>query len=197
MEALDRIGEKTSGTAAERISRLVDRFAPPTEVLQCCHIDALRELARDVGLTVSGSKDEVIVRIVTGFARSADLVSSTPDIPDPPEPKELSAIAFVRPFSEFSSLMLSDILRGFPDLRQSGSKEQRVATLWLSPKSETTLLQELTSSQLEEVLSGLGLRINGAKGERMARLLEWASSDELFSPLPATNPDGGPADEAE
>ena len=62
---------------------------------------------------------------------------------------------------------LSDILRRQPDLRQAGTKETKIRTLWEAQLSEATFLGELTNRQLEEVLQRLGLKISGAKNARM------------------------------
>jgi ribosomal protein L40E len=58
-------------------------------------------------------------------------------------------------------------------LRQTGTKETRIRTLWEAHLSESTLLGELTNRQLEEVLQRLGLRISGAKHARIERIVAY------------------------
>jgi hypothetical protein len=67
---------------------------------------------------------------------------------------------------------LSDILRRQPDLRQRGTKEIRIRTLWEAQLSEVTLLGELMNRQLEDILHRLGLRLSGSKGARIERIIE-------------------------
>src|SRR5262249_34435740 len=75
-------------------------------------------------------------------------------------------------FGSLTGNELADILGGFQELRQSGSKMIRVSTLWDAHRSERTLLNVLMNRQLEDVLYRLELRLAGSKAERTDRLIE-------------------------
>ncbi len=88
-----------------------------------------------------------------------------------PERRRLHADQFETLFGALQHQELSDILRRQPELRQTGTKDTRIRTLWEAQLSEETLLSELTNRQLEEILQRLGLRISGTKNARMDRIV--------------------------
>jgi hypothetical protein len=74
--------------------------------------------------------------------------------------------------SELTGQQLAEVLSRHPELRQSGTKDVRIGTLWQSHLSEPSILNHLTGRDLEDILYHLGLRGAGAKAERVQRLIE-------------------------
>jgi hypothetical protein len=182
-EALARIDAKTSGSKDERVERVLQHMVQPSTVLRQLDLGTLKDLCRDANANVSGSKDEVIDRLVRQFATGAD--QRAEEAPPPPisEPRALDEGRFTRLFENLRGAVLGDILCGFPELRQSGSKEVRVATLWAAQRSEETLLGMLTNRDLEGVLVRLGLKTSGSKGERIARIVDHFRSVMIDPPI--------------
>lgn len=163
----------TSGSKQERIERLVEHFVPMPRVIDTMHIADARELARTLGLQVSGAKEEVVLRIVECFASGGDLTAAEEheEVEEIEEDKVLSRGAFAALFGELKGHELQRLLMAF-DLRHSGTKEIRIASLWESPFSEQTLLGKMTNSDLEELLWKSDLGSRGAKAEKISRLVE-------------------------
>jgi hypothetical protein len=173
VEALGSVHAKTSGTKEERVERLLLHMVQPRTLLRSVSLGTLRDLCRDAGAAVSGSKDELVERIVTHFAASLD--QRPPDEPEPeptPEARALEEARFRRLFASLKGQELAHVLAAFPGLRQSGTKDVRVGTLWESHRSESTLLSVLMNRDIEDVLHRLGLRLGGSKPERIHRLVE-------------------------
>lgn len=173
-EALGRIAARTSGTKEERIERLLSNRVQPRAILRWLSLQALRELARDSGAAAYGSKEELSDRIIAQYAAGSDQVAPPPPEPEPtPEDRTLDERRFGLLFGSLKGAELAQILEALPELRQSGTKEVRSATLWAAQKSETTLLSELKNRDLEEILIRQGLRIGGSKLDRIERLVAY------------------------
>lgn len=168
---LETSGARTSGTKEARLERILLERIQPRVVLRTVGLPTLRDICRATDASVSGNKDELIERIVEHFAQRRD--QRVEETVEPPrrEPRQLELARFGTLFSALTHQELTDILRRFPELRQTGTKETRIDTLWLSHLAERTLLGELMNRQLEELLHRLGLRLSGSKGERVARLV--------------------------
>ena len=95
----------------------------------------LRSLASRVGCRKSGSKQDLIDRMITHFDGGLDLIDSEGELEAEPErePKALAEKAFCELFALMSGSELSRILWKLPSLRQSGSKAVKIATLWNCP----------------------------------------------------------------
>jgi hypothetical protein len=171
--ALEATGAKTTGSKEERVGRLIDNVVQPSVVLRRVPLQELKDICRDTGANVSGSKEELIGRIVEHFAAGLDRVMPQEEGPlvVVPEPRVLDERRFRALFTSLRGQDLGHILEAYPELRQSGTKEARAATLHAFPKSEVTLLSNLTKLALEEVLWSLDLRLAGSKGERIDRLV--------------------------
>lgn len=170
--ALGWSGSRTSGTKTERLERVLLERIQPRVILRAIDLETLRNICRDTGAPIAGRKDDLIERIVEHFSQRRDQVPD--EIPEPPrvEPRRLPLERFQTLFSQLLNQELSDILRGFPDLRHSGSKDQRIETLWQAHLSEETFLGELMSRDLENVLYRLGLKMGGSKSERIRRVID-------------------------
>lgn len=169
--ALEAAGCRTSGTKEARVDRLIQERIQPRFVLRTLGIGALKEICRAAEASVSGNKEELIERIVSHFAEGKDQIEEEPPEPPRREPRRLSQAQFETMFSALLHQELSDILRRLPQLRQTGTKEMRIKTLWDAHLSEATLLAELRNRQLEDVLHRIGLRLGGSKEARIERLI--------------------------
>lgn len=171
VDALDEAGARTSGTKEARLERLVLERIQPRVVLRSLGLPSLREICRATSLSITGNKDELVERIISQFAQRKDI--QVEETPEPPvrEERHLGEENFRILFNSFTHQEITDILRRFPALRQTGTKEVRVRTLWDAHLAETTLLSNLMNRDLEEILHRLGLRLGGSKSERIARIV--------------------------
>lgn len=170
--ALDDHDLQTSGSKQDRIDRIIEHFVPMHRVVDTMHIAAARDLVRSLGLPVTGSKEDLVNRIVDHFANQRDIaqVETEPEEHDEREPRELEPEGFTRLLEGLKGHQLHTLLMHL-ELRTSGTKETRIATLWESPYSETTLLSRLKGPELEELLVRNGLLSRGSKAEKVARLI--------------------------
>jgi hypothetical protein len=170
--ALEIAGSRTSGSKEVRLDRLLLERIQPRAVLRSLGLSTLKDICRATDASVSGNKEELIERVIAHFAQGKDQREEDP--PEPTriqEPRRLNQDQFETLFSVLLHQELSDILRRLPDLRQTGTKEIRIRTLWEAHLSEATLLGELMNRQLEDVLHRLGFRIGGAKNVRIERII--------------------------
>jgi hypothetical protein len=192
-EVLGAIGLKTSGSRDEKLERLLISYVQPSEVLGHLSLQALRDLCREVHASVSGSKDELVERLVGHFLHDLDLApadSIHPEAPKEPEPRALGPSRFRMLFAALKGNELTDILAGIESSRVTGAKETKVALVVASSYSEASLLDHLTSRDLEDALARLRLKTAGAKRERIDRLVEHYRTmhESLVEPLPADEP---------
>jgi hypothetical protein len=168
---LETAGSRVSGTKEQRLERIILERIQPHVALQTVGLQTLKEICRSTEAPPTGNKDELIERIIGHFAQGRDQREPEPiDIPIP-ERRRLQVAQFETLFGALQHQELSDILRRQPELRQTGTKDIRIHTLWEAQLSEETLLTELTNRQLEEILQRLGLRISGAKNVRIDRIV--------------------------
>jgi hypothetical protein len=185
--ALEQAGCRTSGTKEARSERILLERIQPRAILRCVALPTLREICRETEASISGNKDDLIERIVLHFAQGRDQRPDEPVETRQPEARRLDEDQFQTMFSTLHHQELSDILRRFPELRQTGTKEIRITTLWQAHLSEQTLLSELMNRQLEDILHRLGMRLGGSKGERIERIINHfatVSIEESSEPLP-------------
>jgi hypothetical protein len=179
--ALRYAGARTSGTKEARLERLLAERVQPRLVLPTLDLSTLRSICRDTDAPVSGNKDDLIERIIAHFAEGKDVREEEPTPQPLQEPRQLSRSRFETLFSALLHQELSDILRRFPELRQTGTKEIRIATLWDAHLAEDTLLGELMNRQLEDVLLRLGLKLGGSKAARVQRIVDrFAGGNEPY-----------------
>jgi hypothetical protein len=171
--ALDEAGCRTSGSKEDRLERLLAERIQPRAVLRTVSLSTLREICRATDASVSGSKEELLDRVVEHFAQRRDQRVEEPVEVRQPEPRALDRQRFGTLFGALTNQELLDILRRFPDLRSSGTKDVKIDTLWDSQLAESTLLDELMNRQLEDLLQRLGLRLSGSKPQRIERLLQY------------------------
>lgn len=182
--ALEMAGSRTSGSKEVRIDRLILEHIQPRSILKNVNLSTLREICRATDASVTGNKEDLIERIVAHFVEGKDQQIEV--LPEPPrrEPRQLGQTQFETMFSALLHQELSDILRRFPDLRQTGTKEARIKTLWDAHLSEATLLGELMNRQLEDLLHRLGLRLSGSKQARIERIISHFVSADYCQTTP-------------
>ena len=180
---LEAAGTRTSGSKESRIERLLVERIQPRVALRSVGLATLKDICREASASVSGNKDDVIERIIGHFAQDKD--REEPEPPPPPicEPRRLEQSQFETMFSALTHQELTDILRRFPELRQSGTKETKIRTIWEAQRAETTLLGELMNRQLEDVLHRLRLRLGGSKLARIERVIEHFSTTEILKTI--------------
>jgi hypothetical protein len=166
---------------------MIQERIQPRVALRSLGLSTLREICRAADASVSGTKEELVERIVAHFAEGKDQRMEEEPTPPKHEPRRLSQSQFETLFSALLHQELSDILRRLPELRQTGTKELRIKTLWDAHLSEVTLLSELMNRQLEDLLHRLGLRLGGSKDARIERLIDHFSSfDERLATCSST-----------
>jgi hypothetical protein len=171
VDVLEAAGARVSGTKEQRLERIILERIQPHVALQAVGLQKLKEICRSTEAPSTGNKDELIERIIEHFAQGRDQREPEPIDVRIPEVRRLQGAQFETLFGALQHQELSDILRRQPELRQTGTKETRIRTLWEAQLSEETLLSKLTSRQLEEILQRLGLRISGAKNARIDRII--------------------------
>ncbi len=186
--ALEAAGCRTSGSKETRIERAIIERVQPRFALRSVGLSTLKDICRSTDASVSGSKDELVERIVGHFAEGRDQRAEEPPEAPRREPRRLNQSQFETLFSALGHHELSDILRRLPELRQTGTKEMRIKTLWEAHLSEATLLGELMNRQLEDLLHQMGLRLGGSKQARIERLVEHfaASHIDMASETPSS-----------
>lgn len=170
--ALAESGSRTSGSKDGRLERILTERIQPRVVLRSVGLPTLKDICRAAGASVTGNKDELVERIISHFAQRKDQQEEEPVEPPRREQRRLDQERFEALFSALLHQELTDILRRFPDLRQTGTKEVRIKTLWQAHLAEHTLLGELMNRDLEDVLHRLGLRLGGSKNERIGRIID-------------------------
>jgi hypothetical protein len=168
---LEAAGSRTSGSKDARLERMLVERIQPRVALRSLPLSTLRDICRATDASVSGNKDELLERIVSHFAQRKDQREEEPLEPPRREDRRLDREQFETMFSALLQQELTDILRRFP-LRQTGTKEVRIRTLWEAHLSEHTLLSELMNRDLEAVLHRLGLRLGGSKHDRIERIID-------------------------
>jgi len=170
-DVLEAAGARVSGTKEQRLERLVIERIQPHVALHTVGLQTLKDICRATDASISGNKDELITRIIGHFAQGRDQIEPDTIVVRIPESRRLQSDQFQTLFGALQHQELSDILRQQAELRQTGTKETRINTLWEAQLSEHSLLGELTNRQLEEILQRLGLRISGAKNARIERIV--------------------------
>jgi hypothetical protein len=171
VDVLETAGARVSGTKEQRLERIILERIQPHVALQAVGLQTLKEICRSTEAPSTGNKDELIERIIEHFAQGRDQREPEPIEVRMPEVRRLQGAQFETLFGALQHQELSDILRRQSELRQTGTKETRIRTLWEAQLSEETLLSKLTGRQLEEILQRLGLRISGAKNARIDRII--------------------------
>ena len=170
-DILGAAGSRVSGTKETRLDRMLLERIQPRTALQSVGLSTLKDICRSTDASPTGNKEELIERIVTHFSQGRDQLEEETLEVRLPETRRLELSQFQTLFSVLHHHELSDILRRQPELRQTGTKETRIRTLWDAHLSEKTLLAELMKYQLEDVLSRLGLQQTGSKMARVDRIV--------------------------
>jgi hypothetical protein len=142
---------------------------------------SLRELCKEIGATSSGSKEQLIDRIVTRTGAKQDELPDDPDasITVVEEQRALTETRFKALFGSLLGNQLAQILTAFPEARQTGTKDVRTTALWELKRAELTLLSTLTNRDLDDVMWRLRLKMSGTKRERIDRIIAYfAGLDE-------------------
>ncbi len=170
--ALEALGIRKSGDKTERILRIVQDVVPIQDVLDAAHIHELQEIARKTGAAVSGTKGELIERLIAHFDEDGDVRAHAASLPTPvvAEPKELTDEGFRKLLSPLTGHQLQ-VLCMEHELKHSGTKEIRMTTLWESPYSERTLLRSLRNPELSALCREHSLDPSGPKEVMIDRLV--------------------------
>ncbi len=175
-EILRRNESQTSGSVAEKVARIIENHVSPVRALAAVHIESLREVARKIGVQVSGSKDELIENIIDAMDDDEDLQYiaelQQKKAPPPIEPKSLQKQRFLDMFAALSNEQLYSIAGSLRKVRKTGAKDRRLENLWESPYSESTLLNCLSNMELYELCGDHGLKVAGSKQEKTDRLIQ-------------------------
>src|SRR5688500_2147058 len=118
------------------MERVILEHIQPRTALQSVGLATLKDICRETDASSSGNKDELIDRVVSHFAQGRDQREAEPVEVRLPEPRRLPPAQFESLFNALLHQELSDILRHQPELRQSGTKEMRIRTLWEAQLSE-------------------------------------------------------------
>ncbi|HEY4243189.1 MAG TPA: SAP domain-containing protein [Kofleriaceae bacterium] len=180
-DALAAVALPTSGNKDDRIARLISNMVQPRAVLLMRHIgiERLKELCRDLGAAVSGAKEDLVGRLIEYIGANKDLAEDPAPLSTIVEERALDRERFGLLFDCLRAHDLTSLLVEF-ELRRSGTKETQIQTLWDAARSETSLLQGLASADLEQLLRRAGLKTNGSKSERIARVIaNFASTSSL------------------
>jgi len=172
-QGLNEFGLRTSDSKSMLIDRIVRNFLPPQRILQLMHIHDLKGLASSSGAKKSGTKDDVVERLVAHYRDGLDLAVHDPEHSAEPtqETKQLNRTDFEALFGSLKSLELSAILIKEPSLPGSGNKARRVAVLWDHHLNEASLLGHLGGERLRLILDRLGLKTSGSKPVRIERIV--------------------------
>lgn len=187
-EALEKAGSRVSGSKDARIDRLLLERIQPRFVLEQLSIASLKEICRQTDAAVTGNKDDLVERVVNHFAHGKDQQEEVPVEPPRFEPRHLNREQFETMFNALLHQELSDILRRFPDARQTGTKEARIQTLWNLHLSEITLLSELMNRQLEDILHRTGQKLSGSKQARVERIIDHFAGIAPVASAPVVTP---------
>lgn len=180
--ALAAAGSRTAGNKDARLERMLLERIQPRAVLRNVSLVTLKDICRETNASVSGNKDDLVERVIEHFAQRKDQVEDEPVEPPVRETRRLEQGQFETLFSALVHQELTDILRRFPHLRQTGTKDVRIKTLWEAHLSEHTLLGELMNRDLENVLGRLSLKLGGSKSDRISRIVDHFSS-VIVSPV--------------
>lgn len=186
-EILEAAGSRISGSKEMRLERIMLERIQPREALRLVSLATLKEICRATDAPSTGNKDELIERVIAHFTQGRDQHQEAPPETRLPEARQLDQGRFETLFSFLLHQELSDILRRRPELRQTGTKETRIQTLWHAQLSETTLLGELMNRQLEDILHRRRLQLAGAKNVRIERLITHFRSTSPLEPTSSEN----------
>jgi hypothetical protein len=170
-DALEAAGVATSGSKEMRLERVLLQRIQPRAILDVVGLSTLKEICRATDAPVTGNKEELVERIIEHFAQRKDQREEEPPLEPVAEPRRLDLERFETLFSSLLHQELTDILRRFADLRQTGTKETKIKTLWTGHRSEQTFLGELMNRDLENILNRLGLKLGGSKRDRIERIV--------------------------
>lgn len=195
-DVLSAFGLKTSGSREERLDRVLANYVQPSDALRLLSLQSLRESCRGLQLPSSGTKDDLVDRLVDCFLHDDDILpkpeTGAPPPPEP-EPRVLEPVRLHALFSGLRGDDLTDILAGIDSPRISGAKETKVSLVIGSAYSEVTLLEKLSNRALEEALARLRLKTAGSKRDRVDRLVVYfqnAPEMTLGVELPAQSSPG-------
>jgi hypothetical protein len=181
LAALAAAGSRSAGNKETRLERLLTERIQPRAVLRSVGLQTLRDICREAGAPVTGNKEDLIDRTIDYFTQGKDQQEEEPPEPPRREERRLDEERFKVLFAALLHQELTDILRRFTELRQTGTKEIRIATLWDAHLAEETLLSELMNRDLEDILHRLALRLAGSKTERITRIVEHFSASAASS----------------
>jgi len=175
---LEHYGLVMSGTKDELIERIINSKIPPTELLNYYAVEILRDYCKHVGIQSSGVKNLVITNIIQFFDQNRDLITEVKQeakslLPETPETRELDKEKKKKILFCLSNDQLYDCLL-LSYLPTSGSKDEKINRLLISPWSERSVINKLRKEDLSFLCKRLGIASSGAKSELIDRILEEA-----------------------
>ena len=176
---LDKEGLGVSGTSQEKKDRILENYVLPHSALDILSIEEIRNAARNLSCKSSGSKEELVDRILDWLDCDEDVKAKDrqdagipSDEPMEREKRELTSDAFTDLLRRLTNEALYDVLARLTNLKKSGSKEQRIKTLLESPFNEKSILSKLVNESLYELCKQIGLSPGGVKDEKISRVID-------------------------
>jgi hypothetical protein len=174
--ALSHYQLNVSGVKDAMIDRLLNSLVPPADILGLFHLEHLKDLCRNAGITVSGAKHNVIANIIHYYDEDRDLIQPEDEeesvvLPEP-EPREMDAEIFCRILLNLTLQQLYDILYQ-NRLMTSGSKEEKVKRILECTLAERSILNFLRKEDLVQLCRKFSLTLSGSKQEVIDRLMDY------------------------
>jgi len=186
-----------SGASTQKVQRIIENFISPRKALLPLSVESLRNLARNSGSIVSGTKEDVIENLIDFFDDDEDLKLKETDKEIEvfiPEQKILNHDNFTKLFNLLSNEQLYNIADCLKKIKRSGNKDSRIANLWGSSYNEKTMLNQLSNTELYILCEKNGLKLSGPKTEKINRLIEAASNLETITPNTIDENESNPID---
>jgi hypothetical protein len=165
-----------SGTSNQKTQRIIENFIPQRKALLLTNLSSLKNIARESGSIIGGTKEEVIDNLIDYFDDDNDLkyIENNNMVVEQviPEKKVLSKDNFIKLFNLLSNEHLYNIAYFLKKIKKSGNKDTRILSLWDSIYSEETLLNQLTNTELYELCDKNYLKLSGPKTEKIKRLID-------------------------
>jgi hypothetical protein len=179
-EILSKTNLQTSGASQQKIQRIIDNFISPRKSLSIVNLSSLRDIARESGSTISGTKEDVIDNLIDYFDDDNDLkyIQNNNIVLEPiePEKKALSKENFIKLLNLLSNEQLYNVACCLNKIKKSGNKDAKILNLWESIYSEETILNQLTNTELYELCEKNYLKLSGPKNDKIKRLIDAANN---------------------
>lgn len=171
---------QVSGISNQKIQRIIENFIPQRKALSIVNLTSLKNIARESGSVIGGTKEDVIDNLMDYFDDDNDLKyhENNNVVVEQiiPEVKVLSKDNFIKLFNLISNEQLYNIASCLKRVKKSGNKDTKILSLWESIYNEESLLNQLTNSELYQLCDKNYLKLSGPKSEKIKRLIEAANN---------------------